>query len=213
MRLGFPFWSHTVSSSGYDGAPCRICGAETAGWPCQWLRCVGANFPPSLAFHFRDCWKVPDLHLLRWLGLLNLSPSALVMFKSPFLSSYRKGVAFKGQIADSDDTDIMIFVWSRQAAASAFSGSSRACNLIFLGKPPLCGLGLVGGPAELCNGILSSCSILECDEILTCPPDYILLHTLEDFLKTELCLSYYSLVTLNFQLVSVRSEGAANVFS
>lgn len=77
----------------------------------------------------------------------------------------------------------MIFVLSQQAAASAFSGSNRACNLIFLGKPPLCGLGLVGGPAELCNGILSFCNILECDEILICPPDYILLHTFEDFEK------------------------------
>lgn len=75
----------------------------------------------------------------------------------------------------------MIFVLSQQAAASAFSGSNRACNLIFLGKPPFCGLGLVGGLAELCNGILSFCNILECDEILPCPPDCILLHAFEDF--------------------------------
>lgn len=105
--------------------------------------------------------------------------AALVTVKSSFLMSYGKGVALKGRIPDSSDTDIMIFVLSQQAAASAFSGSSRACNLIFLGKPPLCGLGLVGAPAELCNGILSFCSILECDEILTCPSDYILLHTFE----------------------------------
>jgi len=73
----------------------------------------------------------------------------------------------------------MIFVLSQQAAASAFSGSNRACNLIFLRKPPLCGLGMVGGLAELCHGILSFCNILECDEILTYRPDYILLHTFE----------------------------------
>lgn len=101
--------------------------------------------------------------------------------ESPFLISYRKGVIFEGQTPDSSDTVIMISVLSQQAAASAFSGSNRACNLRFSGKPPLCGLGLVGGPAELCNGILSFCNILECDEILTCPPDYILLHILEDF--------------------------------
>jgi hypothetical protein len=75
----------------------------------------------------------------------------------------------------------MIFVLSQQAAASAFSGSNRACNLIFLRKPPLCGLGMVGGLAELCHGILSFCNILECDEILTYRPDYILLHTFENF--------------------------------
>lgn len=135
--------------------------------------------------------------------------AALVTVKSSFLMSYGKGVALKGQIPDSSDTDIMIFVLSQQAAASAFSGSSRACNLIFLGKPPLCGLGLVGAPAELCNGILSFCSILECDEILTCPSDYILLHTFEHLKKKkiELCLGH-SLVTLNFP-VSLESEGAA----
>jgi len=76
----------------------------------------------------------------------------------------------------------MIFVLSQQAAASAFSGRNRACNLRFLGKPPLCAPGMLGGLAELCNGILSFCNILECDEILTCPPDDILLHTLEGFL-------------------------------
>lgn len=47
--------------------------------------------------------------------------------------------------------------------------------------------GVGGGPGrELWNGILSFCNILECDEILPCPPDYILpdyilLHTFEDF--------------------------------
>ena len=41
----------------------------------------------------------------------------------------------------------MIFVLSQQAAASVLSGSNRACNLIFLRKPPLCGLGMVGGAA------------------------------------------------------------------
>lgn len=94
----------------------------------------------------------------------------------------------------------MIFVLSQQAAASAFSGSIRACNLVLLGKPPLCGLGMVGGLAELCNGILSFCNILECDEILTCPPDYILLHTFEDFFKVN-----FAWVTLNFR--QLRSEG------
>lgn len=118
--------------------------------------------------------------------------------------SYEKGAALKGSIADSNDTDIMIFVLSQQDAALAFSGSNRACNLIFLGKPPLGGLGLMGGLAELCNGILSFCNILGCDEILTCPPDYILLHTLEGFFTIEVCLSLGpSLVTLNFQLFSL----------
>lgn len=100
----------------------------------------------------------------------------------------------------------MIFVLSQQAAASVLSGSNRACNLIFLRKPPLCGLGMVGGLAELCHGILSFCNILECDEILTCHPDYILLHTFEDFFffVSELCLGH-SLVTLNFR--QLQSEG------
>lgn len=140
----------------------------------------------------------------------NCLGAASVTVKSSFLMSYRKGVALQGWIPDSSDTDILIFVLSQQAAASAFSGSSRACNLIFLRKPPLCGLGLVGAPAELCNGILSFCSILECDEILTCPSDYILLHTFEHYKKKkkiELCLGH-SLVTLNFP-VSLESEGAA----
>lgn len=87
----------------------------------------------------------------------------------------------KGSFSDSSGTDITIFVLSPQAAASALAGSDTARKLIFLGKPPLCGLGPAGGLAELCNGILSFCNILECDEILTCPPDYMLVHTFEDF--------------------------------
>ena len=102
----------------------------------------------------------------------------------------------------------MIFVLSQQAAASACSGSTRACNLIFLRKPPLCGLGMVGGLAELCHGILSFCNILECDEILTCRPDCVLLHTFEDFFffVSELCLGR-SLVAFSFR--QLQSERAA----
>lgn len=142
-------------------------GEEAAGRQCRCVSCVSAHFPPSTVSCF---WgSRSSFTQITWVQLwwqLTLHSWCLI---------YRKGVALKGWIPDSSDTDIMIFVLSQQAAASAFSGSSRACNLIFLGKSPLCGLGSVGAPAELCNGILSFCSILECDEILTCPSDYILL--------------------------------------
>lgn len=104
------------------------------------------QIPTQHSLPFRDSRKVPGLCLLKLLGFLNSGPAALVTCKPPFLMSYEKGAALKGSIADSNDTDIMIFVLSQQDAALAFSGSNRACNLLFLGKPPLGGLGLMGGP-------------------------------------------------------------------
>lgn len=52
------------------------------------------------------------------------------------------------------------FFWEQQ--------SLRPC---ILRKPPFCGLGLMGGLAELRNEIFAFCNMLECVEILTYPPN------------------------------------------
>lgn len=109
----------------------------------------------------------------------------------------------------------MIFVLSQQAAASAFSGSNRACNLIFLGKPPFCGLGLVGGLAESYGmeffpsatfwNVMKSCHALQ---ITYFQITYFCTH-LKIFFLIGLCLGH-SLVSLNFQLVNLLLEGVVS---
>lgn len=67
------------------------------------------------------------------------------------------------------------------------------------GNLPVMTWGQWGGLAELCNGILSFCNIMECDEIPTCPPDYIL-HTSEDFFKDRIQPGSFPLLPLILQL-------------
>lgn len=106
------------------------------------MTCVAAHFPSCTVSCFQDSWKVPErasFTPITWVLLwwrLNLHTYCLI----------GRQLLWEGQFPTPNHTDIMISVLSKQAAASAFSGSNRASNLIFLGKPPLCGLGLVGGP-------------------------------------------------------------------
>lgn len=84
-------------------------GEDRTSWHCECLSCVAVNFPTQPSLPFWDSWKVPELCLLKLLGLLNSSPAALVAAHPPFLMSHEKGVVWKGEFPT---TPMIQILWS-----------------------------------------------------------------------------------------------------
>lgn len=107
--LGFPLWlcaTFLVQSTIVWTVQKR--GEDSASWHRKCGSYVAVNFPTQRSLPFWDSWKVPDLCLLKLLGLLNSSPAVSVAAKPPFLISHEKGVVWKGEFP----TPMIQILWS-----------------------------------------------------------------------------------------------------